>query len=98
MTIAHIGALKAATAGLSVVALAAFALDPTVQVAIIGAIPATITAFMWGWANHKKISAVESNTNGKLSQLLEQKDAATTRADRAEGHIEGALTERDKTP
>jgi hypothetical protein len=40
----------------------------------------------------------EVNSNDMLTKLQTQKDEAMTRADRAEGHIEGALTERDKQP
>jgi hypothetical protein len=71
-------------------------IDQRVKVAIIMAIPPTISAFMWGWVNHKKIGKVEEkvgivevNTNNKLTKLLEERNTATTRADKAEAHAEG---------
>jgi hypothetical protein len=73
-------------------------MDSTTKVAIIAAIPPLVSSFIWGWVNHVRIGVVATNVNGKLGQLLEQKDAAATRADRAEGRIEGAASERDKQP
>lgn len=98
MTITHISAWKAVTWMLGLAWAAVVVLDPTVQVAIIGAIPALVSSFIWGWVNHRKISVVEVNTNDKLTKLLEQRNAATTRADFAEGRQEGADSERAKTP
>jgi hypothetical protein len=98
MSIAHISAWKTSTVILGATWVTVVMLDPTVQVAIIGAIPALVSSFIWGWVNHRKISTVEVNTNDKLTKLLEQRDAAMTRADFAEGRQEGAASERDKTP
>jgi len=73
-------------------------IDPTVKVAVIMAIPPTVSAFMWGWVNHKKIVKVEEkvgivevNTNNKLTKLLEERNIATTRADTAEAHAQGRI-------
>jgi hypothetical protein len=67
-------------------------LDPTIKVAIIAAIPPTlaviVTAFVSNRATnqlHGKLSTIEVNTNHRLDLLLQQRNAATTRADRAEG-------------
>jgi hypothetical protein len=95
--------LKATTLALAAIGAAAIAADPTVKVAIIVSIPPTISAFMWGWVNHKKISTVEVNTNNTLTQLREQivtllsenKDLST-RADRAEGRTEGDQSREEK--
>lgn len=73
-------------------------MEPATQVALIAAVPPLVSSFIWGWINHQKIGVVAESVNGKLGKLLEQKDSAASRADRAEGHIEGAATERDKQP
>ena len=86
------------------VGAAAVAVDPTVKVAIIVSIPPTISAFIWGWVNHGKISMVEFNTNNTLTQLrlqfvnlLKEKQEALTRADRAEARTEGDQSREEKT-
>ena len=84
-----VGAWKVITFATSVLAALIFAMDPTVKVALISCIPPTVSAFIWGWVNHKKLSTVEVNTNSKLSRLLDERNAASSRADRAEGHREG---------
>jgi hypothetical protein len=89
-------AFKALTFGSAALGAAIFAVDPSVKVAIIVSIAPTVSAFMWGWVNHSKISTVEVNTNNTLTQLraeisrlLAEKQDATTRADRAEARTEG---------
>lgn len=94
MTIIH---LKVATVGLSLAAATIIAMEPTVKVAIIAAIPPLVSSFLWGWANHRKISTVEVNTNDKLTRLLQTQQAASTRADHAEGQIAGVKSEQERT-
>jgi uncharacterized membrane protein len=96
MSITLVGLAKAAFGITFTVGTFIVAMDPTVKVAIIVSVPPTISALMWGWVNHSKISTVEVNTNSTLSQLREQikkllieKDLATSRADRAEARTEG---------
>jgi hypothetical protein len=103
MIINPIFTLKATTFTLAGVAAAIFLVDPTVKVAIVGAIPATISAFMWGWVNHAKISTVEVNTNSTLTLLREQvktlvdeNKAVSSRADRAEARTEGDQSREDR--
>jgi hypothetical protein len=89
--------LKVSTWALGVAAAAIVVMDPTVKVAIIAAIPPLVSSFLWGWANHRKISTVEVNTNDKLSRLLDERNAATTRADTLQGQKEGIKGEQDRT-
>lgn len=92
----YYGAVKLATLVLGVGAVTVILMDPTVKVAIISAIPPTVSAFVWGWVNHVKIATVEVNTNSKLTELLKQRNEAASRADRAEGIKEGSDAERIK--
>jgi hypothetical protein len=73
--------------------------DP-VQIALITGLtvglPSIVSSFIWGWTNRKKIVSIEQNTNHKLDQLLDQRNAATTRADLAEGHAAGVTAEQDR--
>ena len=82
-------ALKIATGVFSIVAALMIIMDPTVKVAIIAAIPPTISSLMWGYINHKKLQTVEVNTNHRLDKLLQERNTATTRADTAEAHALG---------
>jgi hypothetical protein len=74
--------------------------DP-VEIALITGLtvglPSIISSFIWGWTNRRKINTIEQNTNNKLDQILDQRNAASTRADRAEGHAEGVTAEQDRT-
>lgn len=96
MTLPHFTALKITTLVLGMAAAAVIAMDPTVKVAIIAAIPPTISAFLWGWVNNKKLTTVEKNTNNKLDQVLDQRNAAVSRADKLQGQIEGTKAEQDR--
>lgn len=44
----------------------------------------------------RKISTIEENTNNKLDELLGQRNAATTRADSAEGKLAGTKAEQER--
>jgi hypothetical protein len=71
-------------------------MDEGTKTAIITAIPPTVTALaavVISYLNHRKISTVEINTNDKLTQILGQRNAATSRADIAQGRQD----ERDAT-
>lgn len=74
--------------------------DP-VEIALITGLtvglPSIISSFIWGWTNRKKIVTIEKNTNNKLDMLLDQRNAATTRADVAEGHAAGVTAEQERT-
>jgi hypothetical protein len=82
------------------------ALDPTVQVALIVSVSGIINGAVLWKLNHltakvglvaEKVDVVEKNTNSKLSQLLDERNTATTRADKSEAHAEGIKDEQDRT-
>jgi len=64
-------------------------MDPTVKVAIIVSVPPTITALATWWSTHRRLATIEINTNHRLDKLLNERNAATTRADHAEGRQAG---------
>jgi hypothetical protein len=66
----------------------------TIIIAFIAAVPPTVSSIMWGWVNHSKISTVEKQTNDMNTELRNQRNAASTRADTAEGKLQGQLDER----
>jgi hypothetical protein len=86
--------LKLATGLLAIMAIAVFAMDPTIKVAIIVSIPPTLAAIVTGMVNHSKLSTIEINTNHRLDMLLAERNNATSRADRAEGEIKGAAGDK----
>jgi len=91
----HYGGLKIGFWVASLAAAAVFAMDPTVKVALIAAIPASLLGvgtLILGFLNrkaqqetHDKVIDLKVNVDGRLSQLL----AKTEIAAHAEGHREG---------
>ena len=73
-------------------------MSEAIKIALIAAIPPSITALAIGLMNRGKLNTIEVNTNDKLSKLLDQLGSASKRADFAEGRQEGAASERDKQP
>jgi hypothetical protein len=112
MSLAHVSVAKAVALVGNIAALAFFALDPTVQVALIAGaalvitnIPALVIAIM----NRKTTKDMSVNVDGNLKRLLDEKVAqAAEMADqsgklsRAEGRREGMEAgrqdERDYRP
>lgn len=107
MTIHYYGGLKAVTWLFGLAAVAAFAIEPTVKVAIIVAIPSAITGIgtlVLGFLNrkdakeiHAVVTKVETQTNNMNTELRQQRNAATTRADSAEGQMKGVAAEQERT-
>lgn len=84
--------LKILTLIVSVMAAAIIALDPTVQVAIVMAIPTTILGIgtlVLGFMNRNKLNKIDVNVDGKLSQLMETQQKLSHAEGRAEGKDEG---------
>lgn len=71
-----------------------------VKIAIISAIsaglPSLVSSFVWGWVNHGKLSTVEKYTNDMNTELRQQRNAAATRADTAEGQLQGQRDEQNR--
>ena len=77
MSLPTYGACRMATWILGGLAAIVLAMDPTVKVAIIVAIPSAITGIgtlVLGILNRNKLGDVAVLVDGKLSRLLEEKD------------------------
>lgn len=74
--------------------------DP-VEIALITGLtvglPSIISSFIWGYTNRKIAQRTETNTNDKLTRLLDERNAATTRGDLATGHAQGIKDEQERT-
>lgn len=97
MAVHHYGAWKLATAVSGVVSAFVFALDPTVQVALIAATPPTIIGLITLWMQR----SLKVEVDGKLSRLLdERRDVGLELKDKsaalshAEGRREGVEVEQ----
>jgi hypothetical protein len=103
---AHVSIGKAAYITVTVVAVAFYALDPTVQVALIAGtalvltnVPAIIIALL----NRKAVDKMSINVDGNLKRLLDDKAAASAehlvtseKLAHAEGLKQGSDDERDR--
>lgn len=101
MALAHVSLGKIAYVAIHVVALAFFALDPSERVAYIGLAGVALTNLTALVIFYLKLRRVDKNVDGIMSRAENknadqavQLGAATTRADRAEGHLEGSNEER----
>jgi hypothetical protein len=65
-----------------------------VKIAIIAAVPGTIAAFM-SYINGKKADRLAVSVDGRLTQLLEGKDAKNA-ATAISSHAEGVLEEKNR--
>ena len=66
-----------------------------VKVALIAATPGVVGSVL-GFLNRLLIKKVETNTNNKLDKILGERNAATSRADTAEGMAAGIKQEQDR--
>lgn len=86
--------LKMLTLIVSVMAAAIIALDPTVQVALIMAVPTTllgIGTLVLGFMNRNKLNKIDISVDGKLSQLMDTQQKLS----HAEGRREGVDASKD---
>jgi hypothetical protein len=70
----------------------------TVQIAVIVAIPPTIAALgaiFISWRNGKKTDELKITVDGRLTELLESKDARE-RATAISSHAQGVLDEKER--
>jgi hypothetical protein len=67
-----------------------------VKVALIAAMPGIVGSVL-SFLNRLLIKKVEKNTNNKLDTILSERNAASARADRAEGMAQGVKQEQDRS-
>lgn len=98
-----ISAMKVAATVTAVAAATIFALDPTVQVAIIVSVPTTVVTLVLGLMNHYELKkhrdelhVIKVEMNGNMSRILDEKaiqgvslTEKTTALAHAEGRREG---------
>lgn len=96
---AYYGA-KVATGAVATASAALWALDPTVQVALVVAVPLVLTSvgtFILGVMNHRRMGKLEVNVDGRLTQLLQKTEQAASAEGFTAGRKEGvSVTESKK--
>lgn len=106
LSLPSLGALKLATAVVSVVAAAIFAMEPTVQVAIIASIAPTVLALgtlILGLVNRSTQAAMKESIDGHFTKLLTERQEQgaqlvdkTDKLAHAEGRREGVEASEGK--
>lgn len=99
-------AWKVATLAFTVMAAAVVSLDPTVKVAIIAAIPGTITGLITvilGIINHRTQQAMRVSIDGNFTRMLDERAAQSAQLEdksdklsHAQGRREGIEFDQNK--